>query len=217
MKTLRLILQTVGAATILGMIAMAGLLFWAAHWLDVNDAPQKADCIVPLAGDAHRLFKAAELYEQGYAPTVMLSRAKVDPLSRLGKLERELGHPSYKPYEFEHKVLEFLGVPPARIEEFGNGHISTLEEAEALKRHLPKADVTLLLVTSPYHARRAKMIFQGIFPQAKILVCVPPEGAFKKQWWKDQRSAQNIVMELVKTSHYLMGGAFRSTQAAQLP
>ncbi|WP_250645469.1 YdcF family protein [Salidesulfovibrio onnuriiensis] len=199
------------------MIALAGLLFWAAQWLDVNEPPQNGDYIVPLAGDPHRLFKAAELYKKGYAPTVTLSRAKLYPPSRLDKLEIKLGAPSYGPYEFEHKVLESQGVPAASIEEFGNGHISTVEEAEALKRHLQNKKATLLLVTSPYHARRAKMIFQDIMPEANILVSVPPEGSFKKCWWQDQQSAQNIVMELVKTAHYLLGGAFRSKQSGQLP
>ncbi len=210
-KTLRLFLQTVGAATILFLVSVAGLLFWAADWFDVNDVPVTADYIVPLAGGYHRLFKAAELYNEGFAPVVMFSRAKLFPLTRLDKIEKEFGHKTYKPYGFGKKVLHHLGVPKNAIQDFGNGHISTVEEAEALKRHLNKGKVTMLLVTSPYHARRAKIIFQKVFPEATILVTSPPEGTMKKEWWKDQVSAQNLVMELMKTAYFLLGGAFRST------
>lgn len=214
MKSFRLFLQFVGSLTTIGIFVLLALIFWGAAWMQVDDIPKKAECIVPLAGDLHRLFRAAELHEAGYAPVVMLSRSRRYPPSRLDKLEWELGHPRYAPYEFERIVLEYNGVPRTAIREFGDGHISTVEEAEALKKHLGRDDGTLLLVTSPYHARRAKMIFQDIFPEADILVSVPPEGTLKETWWRDQVSAQNMVLELAKTLHYLLGGVFRSTDAA---
>lgn len=216
MKVLRLFLQATGAVTLLGALALTGLLFWAAEWLDVNDPPQHSDCIVPLAGDYHRLFKAAQLYKQGYAPTVMLSRARIHPPSRVDLLNKEFGHPVYAPYDYQMKILNHLGVPPRDVTPFGHGHISTLEEAEALREHIKQIPESLLIVTSPYHARRAKMIFGDVFPETTISVAVPPEGRFEKGWWKDQVSAQNIVLELAKMAHYLWGGAFRSTEA-QLP
>lgn len=209
-RVIRFIFQGIGFFSVLGAVITVGLLFWAAEWLEVHDTPHKADYIVPLAGNDHRLMTAAKLYREGYAPTVMLSRAEILPKTRVELLEIELGAPDYKPYEFERLVLNHGSVPDLSIEEFGHGHVSTVEEAEALAEYLNGRKVSLLLVTSPTHARRAKTIFQDVLDEDEVLVVTTPEGEPRKPWWKHQQSAKDIVLELAKTAYYLMGGRFRA-------
>ena len=72
---IRFILQATGLITIIILLAGIGLLAFAGHWMDVNDEPIKADYILPLAGNKHRLIKAAELYNSGYAPIILISNA----------------------------------------------------------------------------------------------------------------------------------------------
>lgn len=204
-------LQIVGAFSLLSFVIAAGSILFAGYWMDLNEEPVTADYILPLAGDGHRMIKAAELYRQGYAPAILLSNARQLPPTRQQRLHWQMGYPRYSREQYLSLLLPLLGVESARLEEFGNGHISTVEEAEALRRHLNDNKVTLLIVTSPYHARRAKMIFEDILPESTIVVTTTREGGFEKRWWAKQTSAQNIIIELAKTLHYLAGGVFRST------
>lgn len=210
-KFVRFILQAIGLLSVLGILAGFCMLAFAGYWMDVNDEPIKADYILPLAGDGHRIIKAAELYKQGYAPTILLSNAIIRPPSRLKQLHWKMGYPKYSRTRYLGLLLPLLGVSSAQLEEFGKGHVSTVEEAEALRAHLGPRNVKLLIVTSPYHARRAKMIFEKILPNSTIAVTVTDEDSFDRSWWNDQSAAQNLVMEFAKTIHYMLGGVFRST------
>lgn len=204
-------LQLIGGATLICLVGGTVVLIFAGYWMDVNDAPRKADYILPLAGNANRLIKTAELYEQGYAPTILISNARRIPPNRLQRLQWKMGYPHYSPDQYRSLLLKQLGAEDAKLEPFGNGHVSTVEEAEALRAHLNGKAVRLLIVTSPYHARRAKMIFHDILPECEIEVTTTRDGMFKKKWWDDQESANLLVMELAKTVHYLLGGVYRST------
>lgn len=208
---IRYILQTVGALTVTGILVGFCLMAFAGFWMNVNDEPINADYILPLAGDHHRLIKATELYRKGFAPIILLSNAEKIPPSRLKQLQWKMGYPNYSREKYLGLLLPLLGAESAKLEEFGKGHVSTVEEAEALRAHLGPRNARLLIVTSPYHARRAKMIFEDILPNSTIAVTVTEEDSFEPKWWKDQRSAQNLIMEFAKTIHYLIGGVYRST------
>lgn len=207
----RFIFQTTGLITIATILLGIGLLTFAERWMTINEEPMKADYILPLAGDKHRLIRAAELYNLGYAPTILISNAEHIPPSRLQKLMWKMGYPKYTGKQFNALLLKELGAQSAKLEPFGDGHISTVEEVEALKAHLNGQTPRILVVTSPYHARRAKMIFEEILPECTLSVTTTEEGSFAHKWWKNQRSAQNLILEFAKTAHYLMGGVFRST------
>lgn len=210
-RFLGIILQLIGALTVFAILAGSILMVFAGYWMDVNDEPAQSDYILPLAGNSHRLIKAAELYRQGFAPVILISNAYLCPPDQLQKLQWKMGFPHFTPRQYRSLLLKLLGAETAQLEEFGNGHVSTVEEAEALRVHLGGKPAKLLIVTSPYHARRAKMIFEEILPNCEITMVTTRDGAFKKSWWTDQESAQNLVMEFAKTVHYLFGGVYRST------
>lgn len=212
---LRLLLQGVGALTLVALLAAWGLCLFAGHWMRVNETPVRSDYILPLAGDKHRLIKAAELYRQGNAPTILVSLAYDPPPDHLKRLEWAMGFPRYTKIEYARRLYAELGIPDAPLEPFGHGHISTVEEAEALRAHLKGRAVGLLIVTSPSHARRAKMIFEHELPDCRITLVSTEDGRFADDWWKVQRDAQLVVMEFAKTLHYLLGGAFRSSDPAE--
>lgn len=210
-KAIRFILQVIGAMTVAGAILGLCLMFFAGYWMKVNEPPVKADYILPLAGDPHRLIKAAELYQKGYAPVLLISNSKEYPPQPIDILQWKMGYPDYSRDEYNKRLLSLLGAGNARLEPFGNGHISTAEEAEALKKYFNGKTPSLLIVTSPNHTRRAKMIFEDVLPECEITVTATEEGEFETWWWKDQISSQKLVMEFAKTAHYMLGGAFRST------
>ena len=212
-RLLGVFLQTIGALSLtIGLCALCAALF-AGYWMRVDDPPVPSDYILPLAGDGHRLIKAAELYRQGYASTILISNAIIPPPTALSRLKWKIGYPRYTREQRNALSLKALGAETAKLESFGDGHISTVEEAEALRAHIGNRPIRLLIVTSPYHAKRAKMIFKEIMPESMISVVSTDEDSFSTQWWEDQRSAQNLIMEFAKTIHYLFGGVFRSTDA----
>jgi len=206
----RLALECLGAATLAALVAAAIALTASPSWLQQQDTPAKADYIITLAGDNHRLLKAIELYKQGYAPKIFLSNDYVGPPTRFSQLMTELGYKTVDFHELRSRVLEHEGIPKSAVEEFGVGLASTIEEAEVFRQVAGTREFTALLVTSPYHARRAKIIFQSVMPRAHFLVVSPPEGAIEQRWWRDKESAMRILDETAKLFYFWLGGAFRT-------
>jgi uncharacterized SAM-binding protein YcdF (DUF218 family) len=207
------LIRIMSTLALLGVCLGLVLMRCAGYWMQVNDTPEQADYIIPLAGDDTRLIKATELYHQGFAPMVLLSNAVEPTPTRLDALRWKMGYPHYERTEYRARLLGLLGVPASVTDSFGKAHISTVEEAEALRTYLRGRQARLLLVTSPTHARRAKMIFEDVLPECRIMVSDTDEGTFGATWWRDQQTAKELILELSKTVHYLLGGVFRSTDA----
>ena len=69
--------KVIGFITIVCIIVGGGGLFLAEHWLQAGDeikVTDKADAIVLLSGSYFRPLYAADLYNQGVAPAVYVSR-----------------------------------------------------------------------------------------------------------------------------------------------
>lgn len=210
----RAILQLIGLFTVIGLLITLIALPVLPRILQVEDKISKADYIVPLAGDRHRYFKAAELFKGGYAPKVLLSNSFVRPPTRYDAALDEMGIDIPPPHELRRRLLVHLGVPEQAMESFGDGHISTVEEAEALRAFLSNKPEgmpeRIILVTSPYHTRRAKTVLSDVMPNVQFMVTALPERRLKSQWWRDRDSAITSVLETFKFLHYLLGGRFRS-------
>jgi uncharacterized SAM-binding protein YcdF (DUF218 family) len=191
---------------VLGSLALAGAgVYYVAVWLQAGDTPAQADAIVVLAGGPYRAFYAADLYQQGYASRVYISKAAPEPWE---KDAAELGI-SIVPQEMLYRqVLVKKGVPLKQVAFFGRS-LSTAQEAEHVRRLFPGPVCKLLVVTSPYHVRRTKMIFSDMVPACKTTVVGTPYEPFPERWWSNQDSARNVVLELAKIVYYKAGGRFR--------
>lgn len=181
---------------------LATLCFvYAASLLVVETPPKQADVGVVLAGDFSRALYASDLYHRGFVPKVWLSRPERErPLRQLDVL----GVPYPRQEEVSRAVLLRQEVPADRIELFGNGVASTIEEARAVAEFLgQRPDIrSILLITSRFHARRAEAIFRTILkdhPHLEIqAVWSPYDGFVVDQWWKDRDSARQVVLETAK-------------------
>jgi|GEM_PF-2090726 len=174
-----------------------------AWWIDCGEAPVKSDILVALAGEYSRPAYAAELFAQGYAPDVWISRPERIPShARLEKFGVHL--PAEE--EIDMKILLAAGVPEDRIHLYGHNASSTFEEAQALRADYAYAGKKILIVTSRFHVRRARMIFRRSLPGAEIHVVAEPYDAPQGDWWKDKDLAENAVLETLKTIYFLLGG-----------
>ena len=130
--------QVIGVLTVIGLIAAALALPLLPRILQVEDTLQKADFILPLAGDWHRLIKTAELYKAGYAPKVVLSNARVRPPSRYDEIRRDMGFDMPAQREMRRRLMLHLGVRRLRrdLERRARCGRSRLEAAANLFSHL---------------------------------------------------------------------------------
>lgn len=178
-----------------------------ASFLIVNSPLRHADAIVVLSGTlAERPMEAADLYHEGYAPVVVLTRNEpeqaVFDLARRG-IKVPLND------EIETDVLVKLGVPrPAIIDLPGfvdNTRVEGRRLAELVRaRHWR----TIIVVTSKYHTRRAgREIRRTLAPYG---VTVLTRGSRydpfdPANWWDHRDQAKNLLFEYEKLLAYLAG------------
>lgn len=211
------VLKFIGALTVIAALGATAALLLLGSWLQYETPLEKADYILPLAGDDHRLLKAAELYKAGYAPIILLGYEHPRPPTRMDEIAAKLGRPRVQSQEWRQNILAHLEVPATAIVDYSSGHVSTIEEAEAVRQYVGEKTVRIIVVTSPSHSRRAKIIFESTLPRAKLMFASPPEGALSNPWWADQYSAIAAVIESTKVVYFWLGGAFRKTAAARAP
>jgi len=208
-RFLALALQALGALTLLGLIVGAALVVTAGLWLRMDDAPKPAQAIVILAGDARRAIHAADLYHQGLAPLIYVSRPRHEPPQALC----DLGFDCPRQEDQMLAVLAIKGVPLTAVRVYGQDLMSTVEEGEQLQRELGPEQKRLLVVTSPYHCRRAKLILSGILRGRELIMTPTPYERFDQKWWAHQGSAAAVVSEVAKIAFHFLGTPFRSRPA----
>jgi uncharacterized SAM-binding protein YcdF (DUF218 family) len=187
---------------VLAIVLTAFAAYHVAAWLSEADPPQRADAIVVLGDDLTRVLAGADLYGAGLAPRILLSTPARSP-RRL-----TLEHAGLQVLWFEEAGRTLLlrrGVPEAAIATFGTHLRSTVEEARAIRALFKDGSPTLLVVTSPYHVRRARIIFRDALPNARVLVVASNHEPYPDRWWTERHVAPQVVLECVKLAFYTLG------------
>lgn len=186
--------------------------------LCVQDEPRPAEAMVVLGGQYFRPVHAARLYARGLAPEVWISRPETPPEATLLP---QVGVDLPPQEEIYRRLLVLHGVPEAAIHFYGREVQSTAEEAallaQALRARPQGPPQTLLVVTSPYHVLRARLIFEAAFPGTQVLAVATPDEPFPRRWWSRQGSAVRVVNETAKLTWYLLGGRFSTSAPAPAP
>lgn len=154
----------------------------------VEDPLQQSDALLLLSDDnffADRATRASELYRQKLAPVVVASGRRLRPSAGIAEL-------------MEHDLIE-RGVPKERIIRFPHDADNTREEAQALRAlAVEKSWRSAIVVTSNYHTRRARYIFQRVFPESvTVRVASARDGDFDPEhWWENRKSLKEFTREL---------------------
>lgn len=148
--------------------------------------PDVADALVVLAGDhtGARVEAAAALFLAGAVPTgpFVVSGGPI-----YGKLTWA---------ELMRDQAVALGVPPERIV-LQDRSRTTTEDAELSAPHLAGAK-RVIVVTSPFHSRRAAGEFRRVLgPGVEVRSC-PSRDELPDEWWKDPVAARSVATELLK-------------------
>lgn len=185
------------------------VLITAGIWLAPSaDPPERADALVVLSGGLERSLYAADLFQAGLAPKILVSRPAKE---QVVKILEDL-HIEYTREEDLHRqILVRKGVPPDALEFFGEGSLSTAEEARVLAG-LIAGPARLLVVTSPTHVLRARISIESAFRGKGVSVQVVPTPyeSFDVRWWQNQGSARSVILEMAKLAYYFLGGRFFS-------
>jgi uncharacterized SAM-binding protein YcdF (DUF218 family) len=154
----------------------------------VEDPLQQSDALLLLSDDnffADRATRASELYRQKLAPVVVASGRRLRPSAGIAEL-------------MEHDLIE-RGVPKERIIRFPHDADNTREEAQALRAlAVEKSWHSVIVVTSNYHTRRARYIFQRVFPESvTVRVASARDGEFDPEhWWENRKSLKDFTREV---------------------
>jgi uncharacterized SAM-binding protein YcdF (DUF218 family) len=165
------------------LLRLAGQL-----WV-LDEPAEHADVIVVLSDDnynADRAAHAADLYRAGIAPQIVASGRLLRPYAGIAEI-------------MEHD-LESRGVPATAIVKFPNRAANTREEAEALAGFAAgRGWKRVLVVTSNYHARRARFIFERVFrPSVTVRVSAALDSEFDpSHWWESRLGRKLFFSELV--------------------
>jgi len=109
--------------------------------------------------------------------------------------------------------LTQLGVPETDIivdhQKPGGGTYGEALRVKNLARKRPGTK-RILVVTSWYHTRRAKIIYEEVFQDCDLDVMVIPAVRYAEStcsdWWKYRYETASVLQELVKIlTHYLRG------------
>jgi len=205
-------LKLTAIAVVLLAVALAVPGYYAARWLKVADAPGPSDAIIVLAGRYERSMHAADLYRAGHAPRVVLSEAVREKI--WSQLE-DLGISSPSVPEIHRRVLQAKGVPAERIETLGPPALSTADEAVSIAKRFGQQGRRLIVVTSPSHVMRARMIVERALEGRGVTlsVCASAYESFPDDWWRSQDAARDVLLEWVKIGFFLAGGRFSAGSA----
>ena len=181
--------------------------YHAASWLKNDDPPAKSDAIVVLSGRFERSMHAADLYRAGYAPLVVLTQEVAGAGAR--QLEN-LGIRLPTSLEIHRKVLQAKGVPESAIEALARPVLSTSDEAREIAARFGQPGRRLLVVTSPSHVRRARLIVARALEGHGVtfVICATPYETFPDDWWQSQDAARDVLLEWAKLAFYLLGGRY---------
>ncbi len=194
------------------LLTLAGLLLswpfvsWAAAKLLIVRAPlEHAEAIVLLSGSStlrERALRTSELFREGRAPKIILTNDGF----RGSWSNAEQRNPSY--YEATVAELTRLGVPRDKIEILPTQVSSTYDEAVLLRQHAQGQNLSaILVVTSPYHSRRALWVFRRVFRDSGKQIGMEPASTgwqtpSPANWWLKRRGWQSVPIEYLKMVYY---------------
>lgn len=148
-----------------------------------------ADLIHALGGNFERLDYAIFLYQNGYAPRLFITGSD-DAIA-------------YRSYVIGR------GVPAEDVAPASSQAINTYQEAQELKQFLGEESSvqSVIVVSSPYHMRRARWAFRRVLGERVRLQFAPvpfPVSPAARRWWTNPTTRKSVLSEYVKILYYRM-------------
>lgn len=181
------------AATLAGLVGLG-------HFLAVEDPLARADAIVAVSGDqGARTATAVDLWKRGFAPLIVFAGSSEDPASL----------PSA---ELMKREAVKLGVAAERVITEPSS-ATTQENVTRVTDLLRGRQIKqVILVTSPYHQRRASWLLARELEGTGITFRNYPardEQWDASLWWTREPSRSLTLVELAKLGVEVVGAVIR--------
>ncbi|HLO15310.1 MAG TPA: YdcF family protein [Anaerolineales bacterium] len=192
---------------LIGLIGLVGLsiilvlfrerwLMFIGDFLIIQDSLHPADVIHVIAGEDYRTDYAIQLYKQGYGKTLFFTGGWCDY-----HLYNHGAHGQ------ERSLAQ--GVPLGVIAFDDSKVMSTYMEAERLKEwidHSPDPVHSVIVVSDPFHMRRARWAYRRVFGDSVELQMAPVPfelTPYGRTWWQQADSRKMVREEYSKFVYYL--------------
>lgn len=191
-------------------VLLAGIAAFAAprlgRWLVAEDALAPADVIFVLGGTyLERPLEAVDLYREGWAPTILLSREVVD-YGEAALRARGVDVPNAA--DLQRQIMARLGVPASAIVVLPE-QTSTADESDALlaaaRQHGWRRAI---VVTSKQHTRRAGLAMRRKLAGTGVAVIVRAsryDGSDVEGWWRHRPTLRFTLFEWQRLLAYWLG------------
>jgi uncharacterized SAM-binding protein YcdF (DUF218 family) len=193
----------------LGALLVSALAFlpFAGRFFSAQDDLQRADVIFVLAGARiERWLEGVDLYKEGWAPRLVLSPGRTERVETQ-LAQRGVRYP--RDGDLAQAAAIALGVPAGAIAVLPDSVDNTAAEAAALHRALGTGAVRrVIVVTSPYHVRRAGYAFRREFRPAGVEIVMRSTRyttSDPSRWWTKRGDIRFIMSELPKFIAYIAG------------
>ncbi len=182
---------------IVGLVV--GLVAFVGFYLSPQSGLSKSDVIVAISGGETqaRAKEAISLYKDGWSKKIIFSGAAEDK-------------DSISNAEAMQRIAIWEQVPPEDIiieEKSAN----TYENAQMVKPILEENDYKkIILVTSPYHQRRAYLCFKKFLGDGyEILNHSAKDSSWRRsKWWENKKSLYLTYTEFSRVIYILATGKF---------
>jgi uncharacterized SAM-binding protein YcdF (DUF218 family) len=182
------------------------LLTAAGRYLAVSHEMEKSDLIVCLAGrPVERALAAADLYRDGLAPEIFIApEPPPDGYEVLAR--RSIEAPAS--LDIQRRILSAMDVPEHDVIVAGSPAYDTEAEAVMVGELAGERGYgSIILVTSPTHARRALMTFRRVLDGDDVAVRMHPSpysGFRAEDWWKEGSYRAGVIVEYQKLIYYAL-------------
>ena len=175
------------------------------EFIFAENQPEESDIIfVPGNGYSQMAEKAAELYKEKYAPYVLPSGKFSISVGKFGGVltGKERYNRDYKTeWEFLKDVLMHNHVPNHAILKEDKATY-TYENAIYSRKVTDGLGLTIrkaILCCKSYHARRALMYYQMLYPDTKFYVCADcPDGITRENWKETEEGIRAVTGEVTR-------------------
>jgi uncharacterized SAM-binding protein YcdF (DUF218 family) len=177
------------------------------HILHHEDPLAHADVIYVLGGTRiERPAEAAQLYREGWAPLILLSRQISEP----AEIElRASGIRILTETDMQRDVLEQLGIPASAIDQVTREQVATANEVEELAEvAVARGWQRIIVVTSKLHTARAGLAMRRRFsPLGKEIIMRASRYDMTDvdRWWERRGTFRFALFEAQKFVAYAIG------------
>jgi uncharacterized SAM-binding protein YcdF (DUF218 family) len=182
-----------GGLIVLVLLGVAGF-FWLGFFLSPQNPLVRSDAIVAISGGEtnSRTMEAIKLYKEGWAPKLIFSGAAQDTSGPSNARAME-------------NIALANGVPQSAIY-IDETAANTAQNAQGVAAIIHDRDIaSIILVTSPYHQRRAFITFRdqlgGSFPIVNH--STTDQNWRRSHWWANAYSTNLTLSELQKTLYVM--------------